>query len=85
MVEGIADLYRMRTWIYLDKKHDVGKAIAEYTEGLRLYPDYRMLYCDRGDIYFGKGDFDKAIADYSQAIRLAPKDDELYERRRSVC
>ena len=31
-------------------------------------------YCDRGQAFLDKGEYDKAIADYTEAIKLDPKD-----------
>jgi tetratricopeptide (TPR) repeat protein len=49
-------------------KKDLGKAISDFTNAIRLGDDY--LYVDRADIYEMQGDFDKATADWTQAIRL---------------
>ena len=53
-------------------KGDYDKAIADYTEAMRLDPKLADAYCGRGGAYV-KGDCDKAIADYSEAIRLNPR------------
>jgi tetratricopeptide (TPR) repeat protein len=51
---------------------DYGRAIADYSEAMRLKPDYADAYYFRGIAYYGKRDNDRAIADYDQAIRLKP-------------
>ena len=48
------------------------KAIADFTEAIRLNPNHGPAYCERGDTYAVKGDYDKAIADYNQALALNP-------------
>ena len=53
------------------------KAIADYTEAIRLNPKDAAAHCDRGRAYADKGDLDKANADYTEAIRLDPD----YKRR----
>ena len=55
------------------KKGDYDKAIADYTEAIRLDPKNAEAYCNRGHAYEEKGDYDKAIADCTEAIRLDPK------------
>jgi tetratricopeptide (TPR) repeat protein len=52
------------------------RAIEDYSQGLKLNPDYRSLYNRRGLAYDQEGKQDLAIADFSQAIRLDPKDTE---------
>jgi len=51
-----------------DRK-DYDKAIADYTEAIRLNPINDAAYHRRGWAYNGKGDYDRAIAD-TEAIRL---------------
>lgn len=55
---------------------DIAGAIADYTEGLKLNPNYRQLYLRRGLAYEQDGKRDQAVTDFSQAIRLDPKDAE---------
>lgn len=56
-------------------------AIADYTEGLKLNPDHRVLYTHRGLLYDLMGKRDLAIADFSQAVRIDPKDTEALTYR----
>jgi len=60
---------------------DLDKAIADYTQAIRLDPDLAEVYGVRGLAYSQKGDFDKAIADCNQAIRLGPDFAEAYTNR----
>jgi tetratricopeptide (TPR) repeat protein len=47
-------------------------AIADYTEAIRLKPDYAHAYNNRGNAKSALGNFQGAIADYTEAIRLKP-------------
>ncbi|WP_448887351.1 tetratricopeptide repeat protein, partial [Enterobacter hormaechei] len=46
------------------------RAVADFSEAVRIDPRNSNSYTNRGDAYNGKGDYDRAIADYSEAIRL---------------
>ena len=61
------------------KKGDYDKAIADYTEAIRLDAD-DLVGCHRARawLYIQKADFDSLIADCSEVTRLAPKDAEAY-------
>lgn len=48
--------------------------IADYTQAIRLNPDYAEAYDNRANALARKGDLAGAIADYDQAIRIDPKD-----------
>jgi len=73
----------------LDSKGDFDRAIADFTQAIRLDPKYLEAYLYRAVAYQNKGDNDRAIADYSQLIRavsdrlesgdsLGPIDERVY-------
>ena len=47
-----------------------GKALADYSEAIRLYPEYRDAYYNRGIVLYQTGDYLSAVRDYSKAIVL---------------
>jgi lipoprotein NlpI len=51
---------------------DVDRAIADFTEAIRLTPSFPPPYGNRCLAYDDKGDFDRAITDCNEAIRLNP-------------
>src|SRR5713101_221157 len=53
---------------------DYDHAIADYTEAIRIEPNYGLAFYSRGIAYFNKKDYDRAIADYTVSLRLAPED-----------
>ena len=65
-------------------KGDMDRAIADYTEALRLNPKYALAYSNRGLAYRDKGDTDRAIANLTEAIRLDPKSAIAYNNRGSA-
>jgi len=61
---------------------DWDKAIADYTEAIRLDADYAHLYLyNRGGAYFANGDYNRAIADFSAAIEQKPDYRKAYQCR----
>jgi tetratricopeptide (TPR) repeat protein len=56
-------------------KGDVDRAIADFTEAIRLQPRFTMAYASRGSAYEAKSECDRAAADYSEAVRLGTEDD----------
>ena len=56
------------------------KAIAAYSEAIKLDPKYSYSYVGRGDAYVAKGDLDSALLDYDQAARLDPQNDAAKQR-----
>ena len=55
-----------------EDKGDHQTAIVEYTDAIRLKPDYPDAFNNRGLAYKNLEQYDKAIADYTEAIRLKP-------------
>ena len=72
--------YRNRGNAYHDKG-DSDRAIADYTEAIRLDPKQVNAYNGRGNIYRDKGDMDRALAEYAKAIQLDPNNAHAYANR----
>jgi tetratricopeptide (TPR) repeat protein/CHAT domain-containing protein len=60
---------------------DYHRAIAEFTDSIRLDPRNADAYDGRGQSYHRSGEFDHAIADYTEAMRLNPKNAVARVRR----
>jgi tetratricopeptide (TPR) repeat protein len=56
-------------------------ADSDLDQAIRFGPKGFDAYMYRGNVYYGKGDYDRAIADYDQAIQLYPKNANAYVRR----
>jgi Tfp pilus assembly protein PilF len=63
------------------QKGDVGRAIADDTEAIRLEPRYAPAYRGRGQLYAHQGRHDLAINDFTEAIRLDPANPQSYALR----
>ena len=64
--------YRIRGYAYYSLD-EYGKAIANYTEAIRLDPKFSKTYFARGDVYYyGFRDYENATVDYAESIRLDP-------------
>jgi len=59
------------TW---NQRNEFDKAIAEYSEAIRLNPNSADLYRYRAFAWSRAQEQDKALADYTEAIRLEPND-----------
>ena len=62
-------------------KGDYDKAIADFTDAIRLESQNAEAYSYRGFAYWKKHDYDLAIADCNDAIRLDPKLASAYRNR----
>jgi tetratricopeptide (TPR) repeat protein len=60
---------------------DFRGAIADYTEAIRLNPNYAEAYNDRGAARYDLGDKQGAIADYNTAIKINPNYAYAYNNR----
>jgi tetratricopeptide (TPR) repeat protein len=77
---GLTAAYASRGNRY-DRKGDYDRAIADYTEAIRLNPKLDYAFFRRGWAYAKKNEHDRAIADCSQAISLNPRSEgALYVR-----
>jgi lipoprotein NlpI len=67
--------------IALYAKNDDDHAIADWTQAIKLVPNYSHAYNNRAKAYVAKTDYDHAIADYSEAIKLDPNHMLSYKGR----
>jgi tetratricopeptide (TPR) repeat protein len=73
------------------REKNFAKAIAEYSEALKLLPndddtagsgwDKAGVLLLRGSCYLASGEPEKAVEDYSKAISLQPEDGDYYNSR----
>ena len=73
-------LHSIRGLAYADL-NDFARAIADYSEVIRLNPQDEDGFSGRGRVYSDQRDYTRAIADYSEAIRLNPQDADVFFRR----
>jgi tetratricopeptide (TPR) repeat protein len=57
------------------------KAIADYTEVIRLNPDFEAAYINRAVAYDRKGDKEKALADLDRALAIDPENETAKKNR----
>jgi tetratricopeptide (TPR) repeat protein len=67
--------------IAFQAKRDYDRAIADYTDAIRLEPNFAHAFYNRGTAYQVKRDYDHAIADYTDAIGLDPTYFRAYKAR----
>jgi tetratricopeptide (TPR) repeat protein len=67
--------------LLFSERGDYDNAIAEFTEAIKLNPDYTNAYTSRGDAYYDTKDYDRAIEDYNTALRIDPHDAAAYNNR----
>jgi tetratricopeptide (TPR) repeat protein len=57
------------------------RAVADFSEAIRLDPDSFLAHLDRGVAHHLAGHYREATADYSEGIRLKPRSADAYEYR----
>jgi tetratricopeptide (TPR) repeat protein len=57
------------------------KAIADYTETIRIDDQHEMAYMNRAEIHIGQKRFAAAITDYTQAISINPESAMAFYQR----
>ncbi len=67
----LANAYHNRGHAFQSKK-DYDRAIADYSEAIRLDPQYANAYENRGNTLFCKGEFSSAASDLAQSQQLKP-------------
>jgi tetratricopeptide (TPR) repeat protein len=59
------------------QNQDLAQGLSDCNKALRRaeknYPEYGLLYADRGMIYLRQGTYDKAMADFNDALKYSPK------------
>jgi tetratricopeptide (TPR) repeat protein len=80
----LASLAVMRRGNCYYAKHDLGRAIADFDQALRLDPKNAAAYDNRANALDARGDTDDAIKDYNEALRLNPRDAYIYLNRGSL-
>jgi len=68
---GRSMAFSQRAGIY-QKQGRLDESIKDYTQAIRLAPQFAYHFDNRGNVYFEKQSYEKAIADYSEAIKLEP-------------
>lgn len=66
------------------RKGQWDRAIADYSEAIRLKSDDAEVLNNRGNAYYHKGQLDRAIKDYDGALRLQPDLAEAFSNRGNV-
>jgi tetratricopeptide (TPR) repeat protein len=72
---AIAYFWRGVAWRDLD---NLQRAIADFTEAIRLNPKYLSAYQWRSQLLVDTGDYDSAVANDTDAIKVFPDEDILF-------
>jgi tetratricopeptide (TPR) repeat protein len=73
---GRAEKYRV--------SQDYDRAIADYTEAIRLNPQYARAYNSRAYVYLAKRNLVQALADCDSALAIDPQNANIYDSRGDV-
>jgi tetratricopeptide (TPR) repeat protein len=67
--ETLARLYGARAYEYKGK-NDLDRALADYNEAIRIFPNIIENLDSRATLHVQKGNYNAAIADYTAALKL---------------
>lgn len=56
------------------------KAFNAYDEGLKIFPNSGMIYLEKGNVYWGKKEYNKALQFYEKGIEIDPQFPSNYYR-----
>ncbi len=59
-------------YVLLERRNESKQARQEFTQAIKLLPDYTDAYYSRGLTHELEGHLDSALMDYKQALKLAP-------------
>ncbi|MDT2020660.1 tetratricopeptide repeat protein [Methylocella sp. CPCC 101449] len=76
----MAITYNNRGYAY-NRKADYDRAVGDYSEAIRLKPDYALAFNNRGISYQNKSDFNRALEDFEQALRIQPEYQKATDNR----
>ncbi len=75
-------VYRGHLYEYdKNKRKDLDRALADYSEAVRVDPKNYDALSSRCDVYTEMNDFDRAVADCKEALRLHPEAAMAMERQ----
>ncbi|MDR0524545.1 MAG: tetratricopeptide repeat protein [Spirochaetaceae bacterium] len=74
----------MCTSVVYDEKGDYDRAIGDFTQAIRLDPNYAAAYGTRGVAYSAIGQNSRAIQDLERAIALNPNYQWAKDRLREI-
>ncbi len=63
------------------EKGELENAVNDFTEAIRLSPNYKQAFNNRGNAFHDKGEYERAIQDFTEAIRLDPRYATPYRNR----
>lgn len=70
--ESLANAYHYRGLAYHQRKGDYARAIADYTEALRLMPHIQMVRFRRAQAYHELKDYEQAANDFKETLARDP-------------
>ncbi|MCS4463819.1 tetratricopeptide repeat protein [Clostridium botulinum] len=59
--------------------------MKDYTNALKLTPDNKNIYLNRGTVYYKIKNYENAISDYMKALDFKEKDPSFYHKIYTNC